>query len=540
MRRTRSAGCDRAQSETIGTVLLVGVFVILVTIVGVVVLGGIDTEADPLADLRVDGNATHIVITHRGGDSVPGEEVTVVLNGGSDTRRYTVDSANVTGDDGEFGFGDVFARLHGLSGPSATVRVVHGPSNTVLTEADVALESDAETDYAPAAAVSVSPANPSVGESATFDASGSNDPDGTIVEYAWDFDGDGTTDETTSSASVAHTYTSGGTYTATVTVTDDDGESGTASETVSVSSSAPTAAFSYTPSDPDPGESVTFDGSGSSDPDGTVAQYAWDWDDDGTYEQTGSSATATHTFASSGDYDVTLRVTDDAGRTGTTTQTVTVNTAPSASFTYSPSDPDTGESIAFDASGTSDPDGSIQTYEWDFNGDGTYEETGSSPTTSTTYGSNGDYDVTLRVTDDLGEQTTTTQTVTVNTPPTASFTTTVDDTDGDGALEIVYDASASADPDGTIATYRWDWDGDGTYEGSSSDPVYVVDDGSIYGFCPCAGSVTLEVEDGDGATAQQTNTDSERPEGFVTPGFELFGALLAVLLGGLLRRRGHV
>ena len=451
MRRTRSAGCDRAQSETIGTVLLVGVFVILVTIVGVVVLGGIDTEADPLADLRVDGNATHIVITHRGGDSVPGEEVTVVLNGGSDTRRYTVDSANVTGDDGEFGFGDVFARLHGLSGPSATVRVVHGPSNTVLTEADVALESDAETDYAPAAAVSVSPANPSVGESATFDASGSNDPDGTIVEYAWDFDGDGTTDETTSSASVAHTYTSGGTYTATVTVTDDDGESGTASETVSVSSSAPTAAFSYTPSDPDPGESVTFDGSGSSDPDGTVAQYAWDWDDDGTYEQTGSSATATHTFASSGDYDVTLRVTDDAG-----------------------------------------------------------------------------------------QQTTTTQTVTVNTPPTASFTTTVDDTDGDGALEIVYDASASADPDGTIATYRWDWDGDGTYEGSSSDPVYVVDDGSIYGFCPCAGSVTLEVEDGDGATAQQTNTDSERPEGFVTPGFELFGALLAVLLGGLLRRRGHV
>ena len=61
-----------------------------------------------------------------------------------------------------------------------------------------------------------------------FDASGSSDPDGTIVSRAWTF-GDGSTG---SGATPSHTYAAAGTYTVGLTVTDDDGS--TASTTRSV------------------------------------------------------------------------------------------------------------------------------------------------------------------------------------------------------------------------------------------------------------------------------------------------------------------
>jgi PKD repeat protein len=65
------------------------------------------------------------------------------------------------------------------------------------------------------------PGHPIVGETITFDASPSYDPDGgTIVLYEWDF-GDGTTD---SGQTVTHAYDTDGSYPVTLTVTDDDGE----------------------------------------------------------------------------------------------------------------------------------------------------------------------------------------------------------------------------------------------------------------------------------------------------------------------------
>ena len=55
---------------------------------------------------------------------------------------------------------------------------------------------------------------------ASFDGSGSQDPDGSIASYVWDF-GDGTPDG--SGATPSHTYAAAGTYTVTLTVTDNKG-----------------------------------------------------------------------------------------------------------------------------------------------------------------------------------------------------------------------------------------------------------------------------------------------------------------------------
>lgn len=70
---------------------------------------------------------------------------------------------------------------------------------------------------------------------------------------------------------------------------------------------------------------------------------------------------------------------------------------PTASFTYSPSAPEINEIITFDASASSDPDGEIARYEWDF-GDGTYTNE-TDPTTTHAYNETAIYTVTLTVID---------------------------------------------------------------------------------------------------------------------------------------------
>ena len=78
--------------------------------------------------------------------------------------------------------------------------------------------------------------------------------------------------------------------------------------------------------------------------------------------------------------------------------TVTALIAPTASFTYSPESPNEGQTVSFDASGSTDPDGAITTYQWDF-GDG---NTRTGETATHTYKDPGVYNITLTVTDDDG------------------------------------------------------------------------------------------------------------------------------------------
>ncbi len=82
----------------------------------------------------------------------------------------------------------------------------------------------------PQASFAFSPDNPSLGQIVRFDASGSLDPDGRIVTYAWDF-GDGTSG---SGVTVTHTYTRESVFTITLTVTDDHSASGRTSKTIVV------------------------------------------------------------------------------------------------------------------------------------------------------------------------------------------------------------------------------------------------------------------------------------------------------------------
>jgi YD repeat-containing protein len=176
------------------------------------------------------------------------------------------------------------------------------------------------------------------------------------------------------------------------------------------------------------------------------------------------------------------------------------NKRPIASFTASPSPALTGVPVSFNASGSSDPDGSIVKYEWDLDGNGTYEtNTGSSSTTSHSFASNGNFTVGLRVTDNLTGTDTTTRTVKIGPqPPSPSFTATPNP--APLGSPIHFDASGSKDSDGSIVKYEWDLDGNGTYE-TNTGTTAAAD--RVYG---AAGTVQvgLRVTDNSGLSVATT------------------------------------
>ena len=142
-----------------------------------------------------------------------------------------------------------------------------------------------------------------VGETVSFDGSGSYDPDGSIVKYEWDFG------DETSGTGVAptHVYAAKENYTVTLTVTDDEGATDTGTRIVHVGNYLPVAGAG-----PDQRveirETVSFDGSGSYDPDGFIVKYEWDFGDGSS----GAGIAPTHVYVAYGAYIVKLTVTDNA------------------------------------------------------------------------------------------------------------------------------------------------------------------------------------------------------------------------------------
>ncbi|MHB1262530.1 MAG: PKD domain-containing protein [Thermoplasmatota archaeon] len=151
----------------------------------------------------------------------------------------------------------------------------------------------------------------------SVDGSGSSDPDGQALTYAWTF-GDGAS---ATGPTASHMYGSAGSFTVTLTVSDGS-LSGSSSQGVSVvkPNQAPSAAFASTVSQ----LAASFDASGSSDPDGQALSYAWSFGDGAS----GSGRTASRTYAAAGTYTVQLTV-SDGQTTASASKAVTV-TAPTA------------------------------------------------------------------------------------------------------------------------------------------------------------------------------------------------------------------
>ena len=347
-------------------------------------------------------------------------------------------------------------------------------------------ETSSNDNNAPYADATVTESMPEPGTAVTFDASSSADSDGTVQSYSWDF-GDGTT---ATGQSVSHAYGSEGSYRATVTVTDDDGATDTAYVDVTVDDNQPvTVDASANQTTANPGELVVFDGFASTDEDGFIETYEWDFGD-GT---TATGDMVDHTYSSTGSYTVTFTATDDDGASATDTVNVTIeaNQPPSTSLSANRTSTKIEEPIYFDGSGSTDSDGRVTNYSWDFD-DGM---TATGPNATHSYGSQGTYNVTLTVRDNDGATSSETVAISIapNDPPTASATANRTSVNPDDA--VGFDGTASSDPDGNITSYEWAFGDNTTATGAT--PTHAYSSTGTY-------DATLTVTDDNGATSTDT------------------------------------
>lgn len=154
-------------------------------------------------------------------------------------------------------------------------------------------------------------------------AVGSTDPDGDVLTYAWDLDGDGDTDATT--PTVAHTYAAPGAYTATLTVDDGHGLTDTATVPVQVAETPPKAEILATSDTTFAGGSpITLRGRAADAQDGDLTGSSLRWSVQlvhrdhthllGTYFGTAPQVPAGITdHDSDSHYAITLTATDSAG-----------------------------------------------------------------------------------------------------------------------------------------------------------------------------------------------------------------------------------
>lgn len=155
-----------------------------------------------------------------------------------------------------------------------------------------------------------------------------------------------------------------------------------------------------------------------------------------------------------------------------------------------------GATIAMTASGSTDSDGSIANYAWNF-GDGT---TGDGANVNKLYAAPGSYTVTLTVTDDDGATSADQATVTVapsgggNTPPIAEANGPYSGVTG---VPITLSSSGSSDPGGSITSYSWNLGNGQTATGAS--PSVTFASAGTY-------TITLTVTDNGGLTATDQAT----------------------------------
>lgn len=281
---------------------------------------------------------------------------------------------------------------------------------------------------------------------------------GNPTSWNWTF-GDGTS---STQRNPIHTYPAAGTYTVTLTASNAGG-SNSISHTVTIAAAAaPVAKFSFSVS----GRQVNFLDKSTGSP------TSWSWNfGDGT---SASQQNPIHTYAASGNYTVTLTVSNASG-SNSTSEVVTIapGAPPVAAFIYQAN----GTTVNFADRSTGDP----TTWLWNFGDNGSSLQ--QNPVH--TYAAPGNYTVTLTVSNSAGSNSTTQiMTIAAATPPQAAFSATT----AQNSLQANFIDESTGNP----TSWLWSF-GDGSPSSTLRNPVHVYATAGTY-------TVTLTVSNANGST----------------------------------------
>ena len=258
---------------------------------------------------------------------------------------------------------------------------------------------------------------------------------------------------------------------------------------------APVPDFTVTTASPAVNEVTCFDAQASTD-NGIIVAASWNFGDGST----GAGLNVCHTFTREGRFNVTLTVQDDDHNCATITQVVEVtNAGPTCAFTFSPSDPQIGQNVQFNAAESTDPESNLTSFQWNF-GDG---GTASGKIANHAFNSEGTFTVTLTVRDNQGETAVCTQTITVgNQPPDCDIVVSPAGTINVNQ-SVTLDGSGSSDPEGDNLTFKWSIPGASLDSGTLSSPTITVHFETANSF---VATLTVTDEHGTSSTCSETIT----------------------------------
>lgn len=309
-----------------------------------------------------------------------------------------------------------------------------------------------------------------VGLLITLDGTGSSDPDGDTITYAWEFESkpsdsqvslsDGSAKNPTFTADVIGDYV--------VNLVVSDGTASSDPDTVTVQISAanqPPVADAGPDQSVTTGDSVTLDGSQSLDPDEDLITYAWEFSQlpDGSAATISDATIVNPTFTADTDgvYSVTLTVSDPDGLESSDSVDITAETANSVPIANAGPDQNvvTNSLVLLDGSASSDADNDGLTYSWEITskpeGSTAALDDNSSPNPSFTADFDGEYLIDLIVNDGIASSESDTVVITAATINSAPVANAGPDQTVETGATVTLDGSASSDSDGDALTYAW-------------------------------------------------------------------------------------
>jgi hypothetical protein len=263
------------------------------------------------------------------------------------------------------------------------------------------------------------PYNGVEGQVVALSGTGSSDPNGGSLSFAWDLDNDGSFDDSTSPTPL-YQWNDQGNYTVALSVTKSNGQSATDTANVTITNANPIINAINNTSPEVKGNPITFTVLASDvvlDP----LLYSFDWTSDGTYDIVDQvSNIASHAYPVSGNFTATIRVRDGDGGQAIGTSPVRVNDAQVTINSVTNTGPvNEGSPVTVTVNATVNPAQTLL-YSFDWTSDGTFDIVDqASASAAHVYGDNGTFTVTVRASTSMGDfQEGTTQVIVNNVAPT--------------------------------------------------------------------------------------------------------------------------